>query len=59
VVQGHAEVVQLELSDDSSSEFAAFADKYFNQFVKTPFGMMRQVTLHHLPHAVRHCQRQP
>jgi peptide methionine sulfoxide reductase MsrA len=39
---GHAEVVQLELSDDASSEFAAFADKYFNQFVKTPFGMMRQ-----------------
>ena len=42
-VQGHAEVVQLELSDESTSEFAAFADKYFDQFVKTPFGMMRQV----------------
>lgn len=49
-MQGHAEVVQLELSDDASSEFAAFADKYFNQFVKTPFGMMRQVPVHHLPH---------
>lgn len=41
--QGHAEVVQLELGDDTRKEFAAFADKYFDQFVKTPFGMMRQV----------------
>lgn len=39
---GHAEVVQLELGDDARKEFAAFADKYFDQFVKTPFGMMRQ-----------------
>lgn len=42
---GHAEVTQVELgSDGGSSEqesMRAFADKYFEQFRKTPFGMMR------------------
>lgn len=43
---GHAEVVQLELDGNAAeNEMRAFADKYFAQFVKTPFGMMRQVQL--------------
>jgi hypothetical protein len=36
---GHAEVVQLEVT--SPAEMRTFADTYFSQFVKTPFGMMR------------------
>lgn len=41
---GHAETVQVELRGDptaSSTQFRAFADTYFKQFRKTPFGMMR------------------
>lgn len=41
---GHAEVTQVELGAGGNSEEAAmgaFADKYFAQFRKTPFGMMR------------------
>jgi len=45
---GHAEVVQLELAGDSQAEMAAFADTYFSQFVKTPFGMMRSVRMRFL-----------
>ncbi len=40
---GHAEVVQLELTKNAAAEFGTFADAYFKQFVKTPFGMMRSV----------------
>jgi hypothetical protein len=48
---GHAEVVQLELHGEGSEaeqQMAAFADTYFSQFVKTPFGMMRSVGVTHL-----------
>lgn len=43
---GHAEVVQLELGgspNDSATqeEMQRFADAYFKQFRKTPFGMIR------------------
>lgn len=42
---GHAEVVQLELQGGApgqvEQQMRAFADTYFSQFVKTPFGMMR------------------
>lgn len=43
---GHAEVVQLELqggAGEAEQQMRAFADTYFSQFVKTPFGMMRSV----------------
>ena len=43
---GHAEVVQLELAgaaSEAEQQMRAFADTYFSQFVKTPFGMMREV----------------
>jgi coproporphyrinogen III oxidase len=44
--QGHAEVVQVALSDEDQSaqqEFKKFADTYFSQFQKGPRGrgMMR------------------
>ena len=45
---GHAEVVQLELhgeGGEAEQQMAAFADTYFSQFVKTPFGMMRSVSM--------------
>ena len=48
---GHAEVVQLELHGEGSAaeqQMAAFADTYFSQFVKTPFGMMRSVCSAHV-----------
>lgn len=41
---GHAEVVQMELRGESAQtrrQMEAFADTYFGQFRKTPFGMMR------------------
>mmetsp|Transcript_19264 Transcript_19264/g.58164 ORF Transcript_19264/g.58164 Transcript_19264/m.58164 type:complete len:324 (-) Transcript_19264:298-1269(-) len=40
---GHAEVTQVELGggDTARTAMQAFADKYFAQFRKTPFGMMR------------------
>ena len=41
---GHAEVVQMELRGESGQtkrQMEAFADTYFGQFRKTPFGMMR------------------
>lgn len=44
---GHAEVVRLNLSEEteaSRKEFKTFADSYFKQFVKTPFGMSRSVS---------------
>lgn len=43
---GHAEVVQLELqggAPQAEQQMRAFADTYFGQFIKTPFGMMRSV----------------
>ena len=42
---GHAEVTQVELpaGDTASNAMQIFADKYFAQFRKTPFGMMRSV----------------
>lgn len=42
---GHAEVTQVELGggDTARTAMQAFADKYFAQFRKTPFGMMRLV----------------
>jgi peptide methionine sulfoxide reductase MsrA len=42
--QGHAEVVQVGLdSTKATDEMAMFANTYFNQFTKTPRGMMRSV----------------
>ena len=44
---GHAETVQLEVSargGEAEQQMAAFADTYFGQFIKTPFGMMRSVS---------------
>lgn len=41
---GHAEVVQMELRGESGQtkrQMEAFAETYFGQFRKTPFGMMR------------------
>ena len=41
---GHAEVVQMERRGESAQtrrQMEAFADTYFGQFRKTPFGMMR------------------
>ncbi|KAL4418860.1 hypothetical protein ABPG77_002927 [Micractinium sp. CCAP 211/92] len=41
---GHAETVQVELRGDSEEarrQFRTFAQTYFKQFRKTPFGMMR------------------
>ena len=41
---GHAEVVQMELRGETAQtrrQMEAFADTYFGQFRKTPFGMMR------------------
>ena len=41
---GHAEVVQMELRGEAAQtrrQMEAFADTYFGQFRKTPFGMMR------------------
>ena len=43
---GHAETVQLEVHGEGSEaeqQMTAFADTYFGQFIKTPFGMMRSV----------------
>jgi hypothetical protein len=43
---GHAEVVQLDISAEpqaAQQEFRRFAQTYFKQFNKTPFGMARQV----------------
>ena len=42
---GHAEVTQVEVGagDTAHAAMRAFADKYFAQFRKTPFGMMRLV----------------
>jgi len=54
---GHAETVQLEVSSrgsEAEQQMAAFADTYFSQFIKTPFGMMRSVS----PTTARHA-RQP
>lgn len=46
---GHAEVVQVALSDDSPAtrdkEMKKFADTYFKQFRKTPNGMQRLVSV--------------
>lgn len=41
---GHAEVVQVELdaNERQADQFRAFAQTYFTQFRKTPFGMIRQ-----------------
>ncbi|BDA44563.1 probable peptide methionine sulfoxide reductase MsrA [Coccomyxa sp. Obi] len=39
---GHAEVVQVQLDPDKAQkEMEKFADVYFSQFRKTPFGMLR------------------
>lgn len=41
---GHAEVVQVKLQggeEAAQRQFAKFADTYFKQFRKTPFGMLR------------------
>lgn len=41
---GHAEVVQVELdpNERQAAQFRAFAQTYFKQFRRTPFGMIRQ-----------------
>lgn len=41
---GHAEVVQLELNgsaEGARKQMEVFADVYFSQFKRTPFGMIR------------------
>ena len=38
---GHAEVVSLDVA--SPDQFRTFATRYFAQFQKTPWGMMRSV----------------
>lgn len=52
--QGHAEVTQVGIeSEAAEKQFGMFAETYFSQFKKTPFGMIRQVrrapVLQHVP----------
>jgi hypothetical protein len=46
--QGHAEVTQVGIDSASADkDYGMFAETYFAQFKKTPFGMIRQVWISH------------